>query len=217
MLVDKSEFKQLKHESGGIRGVKCMIIVTHSNGLNYLKTGNSGNLSVMDNGVYFDSAFSKKVFIPIGELINIEIDKNNLILYTTVLSEEKIVLISNKPKDLIKFFNEVAKLISIDEMPEKEFLQMEKERKKKIKQELAGVRASYSEVSTKKVENDNVVHCSKCGSTSISANKKGFSLGKALVGSVVALPVGAVTGMMGKNKIYITCLNCGHKWKPGGK
>ena len=64
-------------------------------------------------------------------------------------------------------------------------------------------------------DNSNSVKCPKCGSTQITANKKGFSLGKAAVGSAVVLPLGAVTGMIGKNKIYITCLKCGHSWKPG--
>lgn len=59
------------------------------------------------------------------------------------------------------------------------------------------------------------VGCPRCGSTQITANKKGFSLGKALVGSAVTLPLGAVTGMIGKNKILITCLSCGKQFKPG--
>lgn len=57
--------------------------------------------------------------------------------------------------------------------------------------------------------------CPKCGSTSLSANKKGFSLGKAAAGAFVAGPVGLVGGTMGANKLEITCLNCGHKFKPG--
>jgi uncharacterized paraquat-inducible protein A len=63
--------------------------------------------------------------------------------------------------------------------------------------------------------NDNNVYCPKCSSTSITAQKKGFSLGKAAVGSAIVLPLGIATGMIGKNKIYLTCLNCGHRFKPG--
>lgn len=62
-----------------------------------------------------------------------------------------------------------------------------------------------------------VACCPKCGSTSISANKKGFGFGKAVVGAAVAGPVGLVGGTLGSNKMIITCLNCGHKYKPGGK
>lgn len=70
---------------------------------------------------------------------------------------------------------------------------------------------------TIKEKRDNgVVCCPKCGSSQLSANKKGFSLGKALVGGVVLVPIaGVVTGMIGKNKIIITCLNCGKQFKPG--
>lgn len=62
-----------------------------------------------------------------------------------------------------------------------------------------------------------VACCPKCGSTSISANKKGFSLGKAAAGAFVAGPVGLVGGTLGANKVMITCLNCGYKYKPGKK
>lgn len=62
-----------------------------------------------------------------------------------------------------------------------------------------------------------VACCPKCGSTSISANKKGFGFGKAAAGAFVAGPVGLVGGTLGANKMIITCLNCGHKYKPGGK
>jgi len=67
----------------------------------------------------------------------------------------------------------------------------------------------------KSIDNENVC-CPKCGSTQLTANKKGFSLGKALVGGVVLVPIaGVATGMIGKNKIIITCLNCGKQFKPG--
>lgn len=60
------------------------------------------------------------------------------------------------------------------------------------------------------------VGCPKCGSTQLTANKKGFSLGKALVGGLVLVPIaGVATGMIGKNKILITCLSCGKQFKPG--
>lgn len=62
-----------------------------------------------------------------------------------------------------------------------------------------------------------VACCPKCGSTSLSANKKGFSLGKAAAGAFVAGPVGLVGGTLGANKLEVTCLNCGHKFRPGKK
>lgn len=55
--------------------------------------------------------------------------------------------------------------------------------------------------------------CPKCGSTSLSANKKGFGAGKALVGmAVTGGLLGAVAGNIGAKKTVVTCLSCGHKW-----
>lgn len=64
-------------------------------------------------------------------------------------------------------------------------------------------------------EEDNIVKCPKCRSTSITANKKGFSLAKGAVGVVAIGALGAVAAGHGKNKVIVTCLNCGHQWKPG--
>jgi len=59
------------------------------------------------------------------------------------------------------------------------------------------------------------VRCPKCGSTSISADKKGFGIGKAVVGAAVAGPIGLAAGGIGARKVRITCLNCGHQWIAG--
>lgn len=61
------------------------------------------------------------------------------------------------------------------------------------------------------------VKCPRCRSTQISANKKGFSGGKAVAGAVLAGPLGIAAGTLGSNKVKITCLNCGHQFNPGDK
>jgi len=62
----------------------------------------------------------------------------------------------------------------------------------------------------------NDVRCPKCGSNQYSANKKGFNLGKAVVGELIAGPIGAViAGTKGSNEIIITCLSCGNQYSPG--
>ena len=60
---------------------------------------------------------------------------------------------------------------------------------------------------------DNVARCPKCGSTSLTGNKKGYGIGKGVVGAVALGPLGLIAGNIGKNKIKVTCLNCGHQWK----
>ena len=44
------------------------------------------------------------------------------------------------------------------------------------------------------------VTCPKCGSTQIHAEKRGWNL---------------LTGFIGSGQIVLTCLKCGHKFKPG--
>ena len=61
----------------------------------------------------------------------------------------------------------------------------------------------------------NVVCCPKCKSTSITANKKGFSLVKGALGVATVGLYGVVAAGHGKNKVVVTCLKCGHQWKTG--
>lgn len=66
------------------------------------------------------------------------------------------------------------------------------------------------------MEQTNVlIGCPKCGSTQISANKKGFSGSKAIAGAVLTGGIGLLAGTIGSNKIKITCLSCGNQFRPG--
>ena len=55
--------------------------------------------------------------------------------------------------------------------------------------------------------------CPKCGSTSLSVDKKGFGYGKAAIGTVLIGPVGLLAGGIGANKQMCTCLNCKNTFK----
>lgn len=57
--------------------------------------------------------------------------------------------------------------------------------------------------------------CPKCGSTQLSANKKGFSGGKAAAGAIAVGGIGLLAGTIGSGKVEITCLKCGYKYKAG--
>jgi hypothetical protein len=61
----------------------------------------------------------------------------------------------------------------------------------------------------------NEIRCPKCSSTQITANKKGFSGKKAVAGAVLTGGIGLLAGTLGSGNIIITCLACGHEFKPG--
>ena len=50
-------------------------------------------------------------------------------------------------------------------------------------------------------DGDDAVKCTKCGSTQVHAEKRGWDL---------------TTGFLGSSKVYITCLSCGHRFRPAG-
>ena len=66
------------------------------------------------------------------------------------------------------------------------------------------------------VKKEETVICPKCGSAQLSNKTKGFSLGKAVIGSALTMsPVGLLGGVIGSKKTIIVCLKCGHEWQAG--
>lgn len=59
------------------------------------------------------------------------------------------------------------------------------------------------------------IKCPRCKSTQLSANKQGFGVGKALTGAVLTGGIGLLAGGINSNKVNITCLQCGHSFRPG--
>lgn len=66
-------------------------------------------------------------------------------------------------------------------------------------------------------ERSNELRCPKCRSTNLSANKKGFGLGKAVGGGILLGGIGLLGGFIGSGKVQVTCLKCGYKWNAGRK
>ncbi|AQY21382.1 hypothetical protein [Riemerella anatipestifer] len=60
----------------------------------------------------------------------------------------------------------------------------------------------------------NKITCPKCKSCNVRDYKKGFSAGKSFLGVLIAGPIGLFAGAIGRNKIKLTCLNCGYSWSP---
>ena len=94
--------------------------------------------------------------------------------------------------------------------------QWAKEMNTRSEERMAEIQAKIKEIN-KPISIDNTPKCPKCGSTSISADKKGFGVGKAVVGAAVAGPIGLTLGNAGAKKVRITCLACGHQWMAGKK
>ena len=61
----------------------------------------------------------------------------------------------------------------------------------------------------------NSLRCPKCKSTDLTAQKQGFGLGKAVIGGALTGGVGLLAGFVGSGKVRVTCLQCGHAWRPG--
>lgn len=69
-----------------------------------------------------------------------------------------------------------------------------------------------------RLDREGVAYCPKCHSTSLSAHKKGFGLGKAAVGALLtSSPWGLIAGGLGSGKVKVTCLKCGHQFWAGKK
>ena len=64
------------------------------------------------------------------------------------------------------------------------------------------------------VEDPNAARCPRCGSTSITADKKGYGYIKGGIGALIAGPIGLLAGGIGSKKIENHCLNCGYDWTP---
>jgi len=61
---------------------------------------------------------------------------------------------------------------------------------------------------------DNVARCPDCGSTSLSANKRGFDVLSAVTSHLIG-GLGVLSGSIGMNDIVVACLRCGNKFEPG--
>ena len=69
----------------------------------------------------------------------------------------------------------------------------------------------------KQMDREGIPYCPKCHSSSLSANKKGFGIGKAVVGAALTGGIGLTAGNIGARKVRLTCMKCGYSWKAGKK
>ena len=62
---------------------------------------------------------------------------------------------------------------------------------------------------------DAPIRCPKRRSTQVKANNEGFGPVTAAAGGLLLGPAGLHAGLVGGNKLRITCLRCGHVLQPG--
>lgn len=214
MLVDKQRFKELKKAGGGISKLECALTIKAIDGFGE-KNNQTCNFNIYPNGIYFDFVFSDKIYFPIINLKKVEYSNKTIEIY---MKDEEIIKIEIEiEKDILKVYNTLRKHLGLAIEP----VDIDKN-KEELKEAWNDLKKTFKEcplkdISVKKTDavDDNIVHCPKCGSTSITANKKGFSLAKGAAGVVAVGALGAVAAGHGKNKVIVTCLNCGHQWKPG--
>ncbi|MCB4239834.1 zinc ribbon domain-containing protein [Clostridioides difficile] len=87
------------------------------------------------------------------------------------------------------------------------------EEKRKKEDDISKIRKAKEE----KKEKEKIACCPACGSTSLTAHKKGFGIGKAVIGASLTGGIGLVAGNLGAKKIRVTCLNCGKQFWAGKK
>ena len=62
---------------------------------------------------------------------------------------------------------------------------------------------------------EKAIRCRMCGSGQLTANKQGYGWKKGVGVGVCTVGLGLFAGFINSNKVWITCLQCGHRWKPG--
>lgn len=82
-----------------------------------------------------------------------------------------------------------------------------------MKMQAMSLKAQQEQLQLQQQQYNSMAKCPRCGSTSLSGNKKGFGIGKAVVGAALIGPFGLVAGNIGAKKVQVTCLNCGKKFK----
>lgn len=220
MLVDKNKYKELKKADGGSLGFECSVAAKILEAED-LKKVDTCNVSIHPKGLYMDFLLSYKLYFPLENLQQVKLNDGIIEIY--IESELPIKMKIENMKDAVKVYNTLKTHLGEDDenikLPDKP------------KTSWGDVKASWEDVKTtwnqcplkdmsiKKTDlneyDNNVARCPKCGSTSLTANKKGFSATKGVIGLAVSPLAGAIAGSAGRNKVMCTCLKCGHQWKAG--
>lgn len=90
---------------------------------------------------------------------------------------------------------------------------------RKVKERDAAAKAEHER--RKNIIRENIRNgvpcCPYCGSTYLTANKRGYSAGKGAAGFFFFGGLGLALGGSGSNKVLVTCMSCGRQFPAGKK
>lgn len=118
-----------------------------------------------------------------------------------------------------------AEILTLDQLPEKQQELQMRIQLENLKAQQGQLAIQQQQLQMQRIQYDSMIKCPKCGSTSITGQKKGYGvvkggLGAAALGAVTG-GVGAIIGLgagnIGRKKIQCTCMNCGYRFKAGSK
>lgn len=132
-------------------------------------------------------------------------------------TEDELMGIFYEERKAIEFERDKVKVERNQALKEKKLADDERKREMERLRSAGRTVSPYEQSNYQPAQDNNIARCPKCGSTSITANKKGFSATKGVLGLAVSPLAGAIVGSTGKNKVIVTCLKCGHQWKAGKK
>ncbi|MCO4288437.1 hypothetical protein NFW40_03960 [Clostridioides difficile] len=89
---------------------------------------------------------------------------------------------------------------------------IKKLQEEQLKLEIKNTKLSIKQQKNAIKQDKKTARCPKCGSTSLSAHKKGFGIGKAVVGAWAVGGIGLVAGNANAKKVRVTCLKCGKQF-----
>lgn len=167
-------------------------------------------------GAFLSFPFSKDRVLPISQITKVHVKEpgsltNGFIQFLTHLDlNELSLLTAGKNKNCVFFNkNQSQDILKVKQtIDDQLFVNSEANYQ-------AAPTASPKVISHTNAQNEQTIQCPKCGSTQVTGMKKGFSVGKAVAGTL--LVGGVLMGFVGSNKVMVGCLNCGHKWQAGKK
>lgn len=135
---------------------------------------------------------------------------------------EQIAKDNEAAEQRLQELREKAEARQAERQAEKEQKQIASARKREVKMQKNELKLQKNQLKIQKhqLKNRNKIKCPKCRSTNVQplgVHKKGFSVGKAVAGTVLAhgAVVGPLAGFAGKNskKTDFVCMNCGKQFK----